>query len=258
MIKFKIGFTVLSSVFILSSFAYAGGGNKTANSCINCHLKLPSSSFIGMRSHMWKGSIHQKHGLTCNDCHGGNPNAKTKKEAHKGVLSSSNPKSKVYYKNIPSTCGKCHGVEFYKFTQSYHYKKLKTTGQGPDCVTCHGSMVTTVLNPNDLVNVCKRCHNARMGVFPYIPQKAKAVLLLLKDSKLLVNADKKLYKIRKGTPNAKAMQKAQLALNSAKLEWHTFDLDAIIMYLQNVSNRLQRLSSKPVKPVHRIPRKKQK
>jgi cytochrome c553 len=170
------------------------------------------------------------------------------KEAHAGVLSSSNPQSRVYYKNIPSTCGRCHGAEFYKFTQSYHYKKLEATGRGPNCVTCHGSMVTSVLNPDDIANVCARCHNKRIGVFPYVPQKAKAVLLLLRESKALLAADKKLYKSEKGSANASYLQKAQSSLYSAKLEWHRFDLDSIIRHLEQMDNSIRRLSPKVSHP----------
>jgi len=158
-------FIILSGIFILSASALADGGKKIENSCVNCHSKLSASSFVGIKSHDWKGSIHQKHNVTCDKCHGGNPAAINKNEAHTGVLGSTKPQSRVYYKNIPSTCGKCHGAEFYKFTQSYHFKKLEATGKGPNCVTCHGSMVTNVLNPDDIANVCVRCHNKRIGCF---------------------------------------------------------------------------------------------
>ena len=241
-------FIILSSIFILSVYGHADEGKKIGNSCVNCHSKLPNSSFVGLKSHDWKGSIHQKQGVTCDKCHGGNPAAADEKEAHSGVLSSSNPQSRVYYKNIPSTCGRCHGAEFYKFTQSYHFKKLEATGRGPNCVTCHGSMVTSVLNPDDIANVCVRCHNERIGVFPYIPQKAKAVLLLLRESKALFMADKKIYHPAKGTPNAFYLQRAQSSLHAAKLEWHKFDLDTIVEYLQDLDSSLNKLSGDNRRP----------
>ncbi len=241
-------FIILSGIFILSASALADGGKKIENSCVNCHSKLSASSFVGIKSHDWKGSIHQKHNVTCDKCHGGNPAAINKNEAHTGVLGSTKPQSRVYYKNIPSTCGKCHGAEFYKFTQSYHFKKLEATGKGPNCVTCHGSMVTNVLNPDDIANVCVRCHNKRIGIYPYIPQKAKAVLLLLRESKALLTADKKLYKPEPGSANASYLQKAQSSLYSAKLEWHKFDLDTIVRYLQEMDNSLKKLTRNGSRP----------
>jgi hypothetical protein len=215
---------------------------KRENSCVSCHSQLPGSSFIGTKSHSWKGSTHQKHGVTCDKCHGGNPLAAGEREAHAGVYGSSNSQSSIYYKNIPSTCGKCHGGEFYKFTQSLHYRMLETQGKGPDCVTCHGSMVTTVLSPDNLVAVCDRCHNERMGVFPYIPQKARAVLLSLKESKALLEADRKLYHPAHGSERDLLLRSAGASLHSATLDWHRFDLDSITGHLQEMYNSLNKLS----------------
>ncbi|NOY12173.1 MAG: hypothetical protein GXP51_00310 [Deltaproteobacteria bacterium] len=192
-----------------------------------------------MKSHAWKGSIHQTRGVTCDKCHGGNPQAMEKQAAHAGVLGSANPQSSIYYKNIPSTCGKCHGAEFYKFAQSLHYQRLESTGKGPECVTCHGSMATKVLTPDTVVAVCGRCHNEKMGIFPFIPQKARAVLLLLRESRALLDTTEKLFPPVKGTARARSLDAARAALYSARLDWHRFDLDTIISHLQNVYDSLQ-------------------
>jgi hypothetical protein len=234
-------FLLLCSTVLVSASADAATAEKMQNSCVHCHAQLPGSSFIGVKSHDWKGSIHQKHDVTCDKCHGGNPGASDEKEAHAGVFGSGNPQSTVYYKNIPSTCGKCHGAELYNFTQSFHYKRLEATGKGPDCVTCHGSMVTTILTPDTIAAVCERCHNDRMAVFPYVPQKAKAVLLLLRESNALFASEKKLYHAAGGTAKARSLSEAQASLSSAKLDWHKFDLDAITGHLQDVYNSLIKL-----------------
>jgi hypothetical protein len=233
---------LLCCMFMFCSPANGARQEKKGNSCVSCHSQLPGSSFIGTKSHSWKGSIHQKHGVTCDKCHGGNPLASGERQAHRGVYGSSNPQSSVYFKNIPSSCGKCHGGEFYKFTQSLHYRMLETQGKGPDCVTCHGSMVTTVLSPDNLVAVCERCHNERMGVFPYIPQKARAVLLLLKESQALLAADRKLYHPAHGSERDLLLRAAGASLHSATLDWHRFDLDAITGHLQEMYDSLEKLS----------------
>lgn len=233
---------MLCGVLIFSAPVNSAMDEKMKNSCVDCHSQLAGNSFVGAKSHDWKGSIHQKHGVTCEKCHSGNPHVSDEKEAHAGVLGSSNPQSLVYYKNIPSTCGKCHGAEFYKFTQSFHYKKLQSEGKGPNCVTCHGSMVTTVLAPDTVEAVCESCHNERIGVFPYIPQKAKAVLLLLRESNALLDADKKLHRLEQGSEKARALREAEAALYSAKLDWHRFDLDTITSHLQDLYNALTKLS----------------
>jgi hypothetical protein len=234
---------LLCGLFILSLAAYADKGEKTENSCVHCHFRLPGSSFVGAESHSWTGSIHQRNGVTCDKCHGGNPQAAEEKEAHQGVLRSANPQSTVYFKSIPSTCGKCHGAQLSKFTQSVHYKMLESTGKGPECVTCHGSMVTSVLRPDNVAALCERCHNERMGIFPYIPQKAKAVLLLLRESKALLDADTKLYHPAEETANARLIRNARSSLYSATLDWHKFDLDTITGNLEQMYNSLESLAS---------------
>ncbi len=234
-------FMVLCAALIFSGSAYAAGSEEVRNSCVHCHSQLPSTSFVGVKSHSWKGSIHQKKGVTCDKCHGGNPLASGEKEAHRGVLGSSNPESMVYYKNVPATCGRCHGAEFYKFNQSLHYSRLESTGQGPDCVTCHGSMVTTILIPDTVAAVCARCHNERMGIFPYIPQKAKAVLLSLKVSEALLDADKMLYQHSGNGAAARSLRDAQSYLHSAKLDWHKFDLDTVTEDLQGMYSSIVKL-----------------
>ncbi len=236
---------VLCAVLALAHSALSAGDLTGENSCVHCHSKLPPGSFYEVKSHSWVGSIHQQHDVTCDRCHGGNPTAAEEKQAHIGVLASSNPSSSVYFKNVPATCGKCHGAEFYRFAQGLHYEMLESTGKGPDCATCHGSMVTTVLAPDNLVAVCERCHNERMGIFPYVPQKAKAVLLLLRESKALLAADRKLYNSPAAAETAQAMGRAEVGLHDAKLDWHKFDLNTITKHLQEFYDTLEKLPPAP-------------
>ena len=221
--------------------AQAAAAGKKGNSCVACHSRLSGSSFVGAKSHSWAGSIHQKRGVTCDKCHGGDPLAAEQKDAHAGVLGSADPASPVYFKNIPAACGKCHGAEFYKFTQSRHYKILESTGKGPECVTCHGSMVTTILTPDTVAAVCVQCHNERLGAYPYVPQKAKAVLLLLTESSALLDAETKLSRPAEGTERGRVLRDARASLHAAKLDWHRFDLDTVTADLQETYDALKKL-----------------
>lgn len=232
---------LLCGATTLPALSRAADGKVSGNSCVQCHSRLPGSSFIGAKSHSWTGSVHEKHGVTCDKCHGGDPRASGQKEAHAGVLGSSVPASPVYFKNIPSTCGKCHGAEFYKFTQSRHYKMLESAGRGPECVTCHGSMVTSMPTPDTIAATCAQCHNERMGIFPSVPQKAKAALLLLTESAALLDAESKLHRPAEGAE--RALRDARSSLHSAKVDWHKFDLDLIIDDLQHTYDSLKKLPS---------------
>jgi hypothetical protein len=200
-------FVMILGALLLAAPADAAKKTGPGNSCVSCHSGLPGSSFVGAKSHSWLGS--------------------------------SDPKSPVYFKNIPSTCGKCHGAEFYKFSQSLHYRRLEAAGRGPECVTCHGSMVTSILTPDTIAAVCEQCHNARMGIFPYIPQKAKAVLLLLKESEALLGMKEQLSHSAAGSAKARALQDARSSLHSAVLDWHKFDLDTITAHLQKMYDSLE-------------------
>jgi hypothetical protein len=84
-----------------------------------------------------------------------------------------------------------------------------------------------------------------MGIFPYVPQKAKAVLLLLRESKALLAAAEKLYNSPGGTETAQTLGHAEVDLHDAKLDWHKFDLDNITKLLQEFYDTLEDLPPAP-------------
>ena len=106
-----------------------------------------------------------------------------------------------------------------------------------------GEARTKVLAPDTLAAVCERCHNERMGIFPDVPQKAKVVLLLLRESKDFLAADERLYRPAKGTAQARSLSEARTALYSARLDWHRFDLDTITGHLQDFYDAVKKLSA---------------
>src|SRR5690349_15171750 len=73
------------------------------SSCIECHIKLEGE--LGDPARSIKNDIHLSRGLSCNDCHGGDPTKDDKdaaKDRTKGYLG--RPRTA----DIPAFCGKCH------------------------------------------------------------------------------------------------------------------------------------------------------
>lgn len=107
---------------------------------------------------------------TCGSCHG----------VH-DVLPPSNPESKTYIMNIPSTCGQCH-KEGTKMTETHEIDQhnvvsnysMSIHGEGlferglvvtAVCTSCHGSHnilphqnPDSKINENNVVDTCKTCH----------------------------------------------------------------------------------------------------
>jgi len=119
--------------------------------CLQCHGGQQGR--LGAPVALWRTSIHAGNGITCNDCHGGDPTdfalAMTPERGFLGT-----PEDQ----DIPAFCGRCHvGVEE-DYRASKHGQAL---GQGgPQCVTCHGNhgvqrASLDLINPND----CSRCHS---------------------------------------------------------------------------------------------------
>src|SRR3972149_10581532 len=95
------------STFVPANIAVA----EPNNSCIECHKALPAGSYAGHKFSDYTGSVHERNGIRCEACHGGDPMSADKTTAHTGVFRSSNPRSSIYFKNLPQMCGNCHGEE---------------------------------------------------------------------------------------------------------------------------------------------------
>ncbi len=119
--------------------------------CIQCHGAQPGR--LGEPVKLWKESVHAVGGISCHNCHGGDPTdmamAMSPERGFIGV-----PKREA----IPAFCGRCHVGVKEDYLVSAHGRALGRGG--PHCVTCHGNhavrMATPALiNPKD----CSRCHD---------------------------------------------------------------------------------------------------
>ncbi len=207
--------------------AYGGEG-----SCVACH-KDPDFQVTNKKLfdyfRLWEQSVHAQEGVGCADCHGGNPGGRVKAAAHgSSKLGAAQPSSPVNYRNIPRTCAQCHEAFYEHYRQSAHFRHLKTRRknrrQGPNCVTCHASVSTTVLNVNTVRKTCENCHNAETGNHPEIPGRAEILL-----SKFLsIHRFYRYLTIKGDLLNGReTFELIERQTNSLFVEWHTFDLEAI-------------------------------
>jgi len=137
--------------------------------CLSCHLDnpdvrartSPSAGFIAA----YENSVHGKalrggnaRAANCIDCHGSHQMMKGDEEA-----------SFVNRKNIPNTCGKCHGDIADQYRQSVHgIAMAKGVKDAPVCTDCHGEHnILKHGDPNSPVaaanvstQVCSPCHNS--------------------------------------------------------------------------------------------------
>jgi predicted CXXCH cytochrome family protein len=158
---------------VLISFSVAAAQKK--DSCVECHKDMQGE--LSLPVEMSKGDIHQSRGLSCADCHGGNPSSDDPTGAMnpaKGFV------AKPKHKDVPQFCGKCHSnAEFmrkfnpalrvdqeHEYSTSVHGKLLATGDQNvATCTNCHGYHgVRAVKDPQSSVfatnvaETCSKCH----------------------------------------------------------------------------------------------------
>jgi hypothetical protein len=247
----------VSTLLLLIQTAAAEAPQLPNNSCADCHRKLIFTSetqrqFVEIRiKHlesgiscsivchedklnkttastyaMWSVSMHALFQVTCDNCHGGNAQATSKKDAHAGISEAS-----IARANTPEMCGKCHESELDEFKGSKHYKKLESGEEGPApaCITCHQAHSVRVLTASEIEDFCSNCHNRITGIDPSVPEKAEQALASINELQV------ELSKARTAIISAKAAGK-DVTESEAELEaargilkhipsvWHRFNL----------------------------------
>lgn len=119
--------------------------------CIQCHGGLDGR--LGDPVAQWRTSVHAANGISCHDCHGGDPtDFAMAMNPEKGFVGAPD------YSAVPEFCGRCHlGVKD-DYTASAHGQAL--AAGGPQCVLCHGNHAIQ-LATIELINEesCSRCHD---------------------------------------------------------------------------------------------------
>lgn len=123
----------------------------TETVCIQCHSSQPGR--LGAPVAAWRTSIHAANGVSCHNCHGGDPtDMAMAMNPARGFLGA--PKEM----DIPGFCGRCHVGVQEDYLASAHGRALGRGG--PQCVTCHENHAVMKATP-DLINSqsCSRCHD---------------------------------------------------------------------------------------------------
>ena len=119
--------------------------------CLTCHQGGP-------RDH-WSGSVHQRNGLSCSDCH--NPMAKFSTE---GLMAKT---------SINDTCAQCHKDIRLQFNRRSHMPLPEGQISCDDCHNPHGSLTSPLLKTNTVNETCYQCHAEKRGpfLFEHAPER---------------------------------------------------------------------------------------
>lgn len=154
---FSAGFAVIAASLLIPAHAWSA-----TNTCIECHQ---DSSFYAQYPKLheyyqqWLASTHRQAGLGCEDCHGGDSSAVSRKKAHAGIYPMNNKSSMLHYKAQPNTCGQCHKDQQQRYLRSKHYAALMDERAAPTCTTCHPAMSRRPELRNIVLDACRTCHN---------------------------------------------------------------------------------------------------
>ncbi len=220
---------------------------------IDCHEDKQNQSTASSYA-LWSISTHALFNVTCEKCHGGNPLATSKIEAHVGLSNSS-----IARENTPETCGKCHESQLEEFKSSLHFQRLESEEvPAPACVTCHQAHSVHVLTASEIEDFCSNCHNNITGIDPSVPKRAENALSSVNELQV------QLSQVRSAVINAKAsgkneteadaeLESAQAILKNIPSVWHRFNLTYFdtevqqgITNTQNAEKALEENTTTPV------------
>jgi hypothetical protein len=241
-VRWGLRLAVAAVALALSAPAARGSQQKPQSRCVVCHSRQSAASGAGHGFAAWRGSRHAAAGVGCEACHGGNDSATDQRAAHQGISRSSDPASAVYFTRVPETCGRCHAAEAGYFRSSIHYARLRSDGHGPNCVTCHGSMATKILNADSVLVTCSACH-APGSVAPLgKAREAAQVLALVRAENILFDIVSTSAASQRGAARAARasilLGDAERHLTAAAEVWHSFRLDSAIARLGDARQTL--------------------
>jgi len=142
--------------------------------CAGCHADLAKMTPYNIPADQYALYLTSQHGrrlakgdesvAVCTDCHG----------VH-DIRREDDPKSSVFARNVPTTCGRCHGAPppgspdgappvegspFADYQVGVHGQAFlaQANGAAPTCASCHGSHGAAPPGIGDVDKVCGHCH----------------------------------------------------------------------------------------------------
>ncbi len=145
------------------------------DSCIECHAKIEGKQSEAVRK--FPQDVHKRHGFSCADCHGGDPQL----DAAEAAMSPARGfRGKVARTAVPQLCARCHSDaalmhkynprqrvdQLAQYQTSVHGKRLASGDTAvANCVDCHGvhdiravKDPLSAVHPLKLPDTCARCH----------------------------------------------------------------------------------------------------
>ena len=176
-----------TAALVIALLMIAGRGY-AQTSCVKCHDSEMIDAQGRTIAHNFSKDVHAQVGLSCHDCHGGNPDPKLADDMTAAMDPNYKPHpfaGKPDRKSIPEFCGHCHSnAEFMKrfnpaarvdqvneYWTSHHGRRLKNGDTNvATCVDCHSVHVIKRKNaadspvyPTHVAETCARCHsNAKL------------------------------------------------------------------------------------------------
>jgi len=175
---------LLASVAALAPPAASAQGSPKSSSCLACHgnPQMVDESSLKIVSG-FRAGVHAAAGLSCQDCHGGNPDPALADDMGRAMDHGYKPspfRGSPKQGEIPAFCGRCHSDATYmkkfnpelrvdqeqEYWTSQHGRLLRRgDARVATCIDCHG--VHGILAPTDLqspvyatrvAETCARCH----------------------------------------------------------------------------------------------------